>query len=295
MNQNKLKDYKILYNKYKIKYIKAKSKLNFLNWFDNNGFRNLKIIEGKDGIETIAIHNIKSNEILVKVPFKIMISVNNTINDDFINDLTKKLLETRDENKLQEYLNILPTDFSFMVYNWDDKALDIIKNTSVYKHVHESILKYKKRLDQYKKKYGLVQEKDYNWAYSCTISRNFSVFRNDKKYNCFVPFADLLNHSNKNNSIWYFDKANDEFVMKSIKNIKKDDKVTTSYGFLSGNKSLNWYGFFYDEYHTVDFNISEKSKKLEQLQKDYDIYAHLENVYPTPIKILKKEIELLKY
>ena len=284
------------YYKYKSKYINKKNKLKFLNWFEkNNGFQNLKLTEGENGKETIANHDIKNGEIIVKVPFKIMITVDNGIGDDFINDLTKKLLETKEKNQFEEYINILPTNFNFMVYNWDNTSLDIIKNTSIYKHVEKSIENYNKRYTKYKNKYGLVSEKDYNWAYSCSVTRNFSIYRNNKKYNSFVPFADLLNHSNKNNSTWYFDKINDEFIMKANKNIKKDDKVTTSYGFVDGNKSLTWYGFFYDEYHTIDFINLDSNKKLEQLEKDYERYKHLKNDYPIPIKILKKEIELLKY
>ena len=303
-------DYYQKYNIYKKKYQKQKLKLNFLNWFKNNGgYQNLKLIKTKDGNETIANHDIKKNDILVSVPIEIMITVFNGKGDSFINDLTKKLLDEKDKDSFKEYIKFLPEEFDFMVYNWDNTSFEVIKNTSVYPHAIQNKNNYNRRFNQYKMKYGKIPEEDYNWAYSCCVTRNFSVYRDNIKYNCFVPYADLLNHSNTNNTVWYFDNIDNKFKIKAIENINKGEKVTTTYGFLDGKKSINWYGFFYDKYHTIDLgnlHINQNLKtvpkayqslindKIIQLETDINKYNDLGDKYKVPLKILSKEYNMLK-
>ena len=308
MNSNK--DYYKLYQKYKSKYLK----IVFLSWFKkNNGFNNLQLINDPySGKEALAKHNIKSNELLVKVPFDLMISVNNGIGDGFINDLIFKLLEHKKNKTFLEYINFLPANYDFLVHNWNEDKINIIKNTSVYPSIIKSKNEKERRYNEYITKYNNINLNDYNWAYGCVVTRNFSVYKKGIKYNCLVPYADLINHSNTNNATWSFLEKEDSFVIHSNKDISDGSNVYVSYGYLDGLKSLTWYGFFMKEYHSFsidNFKFDNNSKinlpdgikkkavdKLNILKTDYNNFSYLENnnKYNEPLKVLKTEIELLK-
>ena len=246
--------YKSKYYKYKNKYIKQKSKNDFLDWFKTNkGFNNLIIKESKEsGKKTIAKNDIKKDDILVKVPFDLMINYKNFINEEFIVELVNILINHKKNNIKTQYISYLPDDYSFLVHNWKKDKLDIVKNTSIFNDIIKSKSTKQLRFEKFKKKYGQkVTDEEFDWAYSCVTTRNFSIYKDNKKYNSLVPYSDLLNHSNENNSKWYFDEKNDSFMIKALNDIPKGEEVFVSYGFLDGKKSLTWYGFFLEDYHNI--------------------------------------------
>ena len=241
-----------------------------------------------------------------------MISVSNGIGDGFINDLIFKLLEHKKNKTFLEYINFLPANYDFLVHNWNEDKINIIKNTSVYSSIIKSKNEKERRYNEYIAKYNNINLNDYNWAYGCVVTRNFSVYKKGIKYNCLVPYADLINHSNTNNATWSFTEKEDSFVIHSNKDISNGSNVYVSYGYLDGLKSLTWYGFFMNDYHSFsidNFKFDNNSKinlpdgikkkavdKLNILKTDYNNFSYLENnnKYNEPLKVLKTEIELLK-
>ena len=45
-----------------------------------------------------------------------------------------------------------------------------------------------------------------------------------------VPYLDLFNHVNDNNTYYYYDDRRDGFVLYAIRDISKNEEVTVSYG-----------------------------------------------------------------
>ena len=74
-------------------------------------------------------------------------------------------------------------------------------------------------------------------------TRNFGRTGYIAEYSTMVPFMDLLNHSNKNNTYWYYDEFKEGFYLISVRDIKKNEEVTISYGKHSNYYLFRTYGF----------------------------------------------------
>ena len=80
-----------------------------------------------------------------------------------------------------------------------------------------------------------------------------------------VPFLDLINHSDRNNSYWYYDDLDEGYTLIAVRDIEKNEEITDSYGKYHNSMLYRTYGFvipgnIYHEY--VYVNISGESFTL---------------------------------
>ena len=72
---------------------------------------------------------------------------------------------------------------------------------------------------------------DFKETFQLVISRNLgcreSIF---PEIDSMVPYLDLFNHVNDNNTYYYYDDRRDGFVLYAIRDISKNEEVTVSYG-----------------------------------------------------------------
>ena len=80
-----------------------------------------------------------------------------------------------------------------------------------------------------------------------------------------VPFLDLLNHSDKNNSYWFYEDLDEGYTLIAVRDIEKNEEITDSYGKYHNSMLYRTYGFvipgnIYHDY--VYVNISGESFTL---------------------------------
>jgi len=61
-------------------------------------------------------------------------------------------------------------------------------------------------------------------------SRIYGFVINGIKTLGLVPYADMINHNEKDNCEWYYDNDQKAFVISATKDIKKGEEVVVSYG-----------------------------------------------------------------
>ena len=243
------------------------------------------ILEDKNNRKIKAITEIKKNEILVKVPNNLIISLDKMFSSDlnlyikdYINDL-KKNLKTFNQTLLSIFIlyemnknkeSIWYNYFNFLPYNYDNfpifypnNLLTKLKGTSFL-----SILENKKIdiLNDYKIISEILNNKlfnfnfyEFNIAYCIVSSRIFGAFINNSKTDILVPFADMFNHSNiNNNSTYYYE--NDNFIVKSKEKILNNCEINDFYGPKSNYILLLNYGFTLENniYNELKLKIDDK-------------------------------------
>ena len=243
------------------------------------------ILEDKNNRKIKAINEIKKNEILVKVPYNLIISLDKMFSSelniyikDYINDL-KKNLKTFNQTLLSIFIlyemnknkeSIWYNYFNFLPYNYDNfpifypnNLLTKLKGTSFL-----SILENKKIdiLNDYKIISEILNNKlfnfnfyEFNIAYCIVSSRIFGSFINNSKTDILVPFADMFNHSNiNNNSTYYYE--NDNFIVKSKEKILNNCEINDFYGPKSNYILLLNYGFTLENniYNELKLKIDDK-------------------------------------
>ena len=270
--------------------------LNFQNQILKNYIKNLIqkglyinnidiILEDKNNRKIKAINEIKKNEILVKVPYNLIISLEKMFSSelniyikDYINDLKKNLktfnqtllsifilyeMNKNKESNWYNYFNFLPYNYDNFPIFYPNNLLTKLKGTSFL-----SILENKKIeiLNDYKIISEILNNKlfnfnfyEFNIAYCIVSSRIFGSFINNSKTDILVPFADMFNHSNiNNNSTYYYE--NDNFIVKSKEKILNNCEINDFYGPKSNYILLLNYGFTLENniYNELKLKIDDK-------------------------------------
>ena len=158
-------------------------------------------------------------------------------------------------------------------------------------------------------------------------TRNFGRPDYIADFSTMVPYLDLINHSDKNNTFWFYDHNKEGYFLIADRDIKKNEEITDSYGRYCNSYLYKTYGFvipgniyndrlyvkinnnimrldldFFDDsiyhifdkqdYNKVDFN-EMKNNVLEIL---YEKKKYFENLKPErfALKIIfKKYIDIL--
>ena len=88
---------------------------------------------------------------------------------------------------------------------------------------------------------NLLEEFKYNFIIVGT--RNFGRPESIFDVNTMVPFLDLINHSDKNNTYWYYEEKKKGYVLIAMRDIEKNEEITDSYGKYSNSRLYEIYGF----------------------------------------------------
>ena len=126
------------------------------------------------------------------------------------------------------------------------RALEPVKY-KLKKFSEEKNIKFEKILDIFKYNFDLV------------ATRNFGRPDSFCDINTMVPFLDLLNHSDKNNTYWYYDDLDEGYTLIAVRDIEKNEEITDSYGKYHNSMLFRTYGFvipgnIYHDYVYVNIN-----------------------------------------
>jgi hypothetical protein len=107
-------------------------------------------------------------------------------------------------------------------------------------------------------------------------SRVFGYNKYNEEELGLVPYADLLNHSDKPNTKWYFDDDLDAFVVVATKDIKKNSEIYDSYGAKTNFELMLYYGFSIknNPYSTLNFMIDDVLVEADHDSKLKELYSY---------------------
>ena len=230
---------------------------------------NLAILEkGSRGI--VSKKSIKKGEIIMEIPEKYLIEYSRiskkfNISEDSLHNKNSLmaaylLLENINKNNPWEiYFDTLPKNLDEYIYYFSPSKLKLLKDSSIMcKETHnfqtqmKNIKEDSKVIYHYLIKNNLLSTKKLKYVdffklflrfrlYIC--SRIFGYLKNYNDELGLVPYADLLNHSTKPNTTWFFDDDKKAFIVSATKNIPKNCEIYDSYGDKSNVELMMYYGF----------------------------------------------------
>ena len=292
---------------------------NLRKWLKTND--SLQMLE-KDSRGIISTKDIKKDDIVMEIPSKYLIEltqvkkyVSKYLKHDFDNTnsiiAVYLLLESfNNKTKWNEYLNIMPKDFSHYVHFYDKKKLELLKDTSM---MCKDSYNFKYNIDNIKKDaivvyYALKEINKIPPEYLkitefiklfvkfriIVDSRAFNYEKKSKDETGLVPYADLLNHSNNCNTTWYFDDSRNAFIVKATKDIKKNTEIYDSYGEKSNLKLVTYYGFSIKNNPHSDMSFTykgnlitlEKKSNLKKILQLYNLLKYKEKI----VEYLKEKL-----
>jgi len=280
---------------------------------------NLRMLE-KDSRGLYSTKDIQKGTIIMQIPSKYLIElspIEKIIKDDFNNSnstiASYLLLESLNEkSKWKKYLDTFPKDLSEYIHYYKKDKMQLLKGSSIMckesrniKDVMEEIISegkifYESLKNKNKLPKDYVEIKDFIQLFmKFRIYVDSRIFKY-KKYNndesALVPYADLLNHSNKSNTYWYFDDKKDSFIVQATEDIPKNSEIFDSYGSKSNVQLVIYYGFSIknNPHSQLTFTYKnnlitlDKKSKLESMLYAYNLYKYKIHI----IELLKKKLLL---
>ena len=152
------------------------------------------------------------------------------------------------------YYNYLPNiNISDFVFSFDEKEKEMFKETgitegiSIYEHfLNKALEPVQEKLKNFSIKNNINYDKlleEFKNNFILVGTRNFGRPESMFDVNTMVPFLDLINHSDKNNTEWYYDEIKGRYVLIAKRDIDKNEEITDSYGNLSNSHLYKTYGF----------------------------------------------------
>ena len=250
----------------------SKEYTNLLNLIKNNGgYVNPKLIPNeisKNNRFIISNDKINKNEILLFIPHKISISklnflVNNKCVEaygfdeelDYACIIYFMTIDKFNSSSLfKPYYDYLPifnkTDF---IIDFNDEEIEMFKETGItegikyYHYFYEKALEpVKEKLKQFSLKKNIRYEdilEVFKYNYDLAVTRNFGRPGSFYDINTMVPYLDLINHSDKSNTYWFYEDNKEGYTLIAMRDINKYEEITDSYGKYSNSYLYKTYGF----------------------------------------------------
>ena len=198
------------------------------------------------------------------------------------------------------YYNYLPTlDKSEFVFSFSEEEKEIFKETGVtdgirtYEYFLNKALKpVEDRLKHFAEKHKIKYEtllEEFKNNFSLVGTRNFG------RPDCFcdlstmVPFLDLLNHSDKNNTHWYYDESKGGYILIAIRDIEKNEEITDSYGKYYNSLLYKTYGFVIPGNSYPDIVSAKINGEIYSLTMEF-LKSHVDRMFEKLVK--SKNVDL---
>lgn len=227
---------------------------------------------------TTVSKNIKPNENIIEIPWKCILSMEESKNNYFNKILSSsgtrfnsphtwlalELLDikyTPDHFK-QPIIKCLPKYFSNIPINFDAKELNELEGSYTLVKIQQKLQYLQIEYDNIIGALGKMDIKfpytfkDFVWARTCIITRVYAITRNEISDTVMVPFADMANHVIPANTHWYFNNDSEKFTVHATKNLQRGDVLYESYGQKCNYRYFVNYGF------TVDNNPFEEATMI---------------------------------
>ena len=270
------------YQKYSTEYYNL---YNFI--ISNGGYINQKLIpneKSKTNRYIITSQKIFQNEKIIYIPDKVLISQIHKL-------VYKKCLEAygpeegndfdcivyfmtidkyNSSSFFKPYYDYLPKmnkeDF---ITDLTQEEIDIYKDIGITKALEFYNKFYKKalepveqRLKNFCEKKGIKYKNilnEFKYNFDMVATRNFGRPDSYYDHSTMVPFLDLINHSDKNNTFWFYDDLKMGYTLIAGKDINPNEEITDLYGQYHNSHLYTNYGFvipgnIYHEYIYIEIN-----------------------------------------
>lgn len=195
----------------------------------------------------------------------------------------------------KNYIESLPKILDNIPINYDNSLLKHLKGSIFLEKIKFNKTSFKKDFNNLKKiipKLNKISFKKYLFYVSLVNSRIFYVKKNNGYIYVLIPLIDMINHSNKPNTNWYYNKKNKSLSIISTCNINNNCEITNSYGIKSNNCYLINYGFIIendeiDKNTKYEFNLEMEDIKINL---DLDLDLKSENTKQL-LRFLKKIVK----
>ena len=287
------KEYNILYN-----YI-----------ISNGGYINPKLIPNelsKSNRYIIAKEKIKKNEKILFIPDKVLISRIHKLvfkqcreaygmEDGYEYECLVYFMTIDNYNSssfFKPYYDYLPSfNKSDFIFDFSEKEIKMYEGIGItdgirnYKHFYKRALEpVKEKLKKFAKENNIKYEEileQFKYNFDLVATRNFGRPESYCDLNTMVPFLDLINHSDKNNTYWYYEDMDEGYTLIAVRDIEKNEEITDSYGKYHNSMLYRTYGFvipgnIYHDY--VYVNISGESFSLNIDYMDSNVNSMFEKM-----------------
>ena len=261
----------------------------------------------------IAKSDIKKYEIIMSIPKICLISMDIALSTTIGKEIGKFmyqelhsprhslfssfLLSEEQSEKWKFYFDLLPKDFSYFPIFYTDNELEYLRGSPFLSQIFEKRIEMKSDYDvicNYIPSFSSFPFIKFCQARMSVSSRIFGVTMNGVRADVLVPFADLINHRTQRQTQWYYDNAQNSFMIQSLEDIKEGNEIYDSYGKKSNAKLLLNYGFCLENnseneyYLTLKFNpkvpLFSQKKVIFQREEDYErTFKLYSNVYESEL------------
>ena len=247
----------------------------------------------KDSRGLYSTHDIKKDDIIMKIPSKYIIEFSNINKSKIVDKLYNKnsyvatyLLIKANQKKSfwKEYLDSMPDKLDEYIYYYKKDKLNQLKNTSImcsgsytFTDHMNNIVNDSKIIYEWLLQKDLLpcKLKNYNNFFKAFLyyrilvcSRIFGYYKNSGEEIGMVPYADLLNHSHSPNTTWYFDDNLEAFIVKATTDIKKNSEILDSYGDKKNIELIMYYGFSIKNNIYSELNFMHNNQVINVTHKD---------------------------
>ena len=276
----------------------SKEYTNLVNYVKNyGGYINPKLTINEKSITNrfvLTKEDIKKDEIILFIPEKILISKLHV-------NVNRKCVEAygwhedHDYDCLVYFMTLDKYNSSSMFKPYYDYLPKIDKNDFIISLTKEEIEKYnetgipegiksfnhffqmslepvKERLKHFAEKNKIKYEQileDFLNNFILVGTRNFGRPEFFADFSTMVPYLDLLNHSDKNNTHWYYDEIKEGYFLIAVRDIKKNEEITDSYGKYYNSYLFKTYGFVIPGNSVHDRIYVRINDKLTRLDLDH--------------------------
>jgi len=280
---------------------------------------NLRMLE-KDSRGLYSTKDIQKGDIIMQIPSKYLVELSNvekSIKIDFNNSNSTiaayLLLESLNEkSKWKKYLDTFPKDLSEYIHYYKKDKMKLLSQSSImckeYRNIKdvmeeitsEGIIFYEYLKNNNKLPKDYVEIKDFLKLFMkfriYVDSRVFNYIKYNNNESALVPYTDLLNHSIKSNTYWYFDDKKDSFIVQVTDFIPKNSEIFDSYGSKSNVQLVIYYGFSIknNPHSQIAFTYKnnlitlDKKSDLESILYGYGLYKHKKHI----MELLHKKLLL---
>ena len=203
------------------------------------------------------------------------------------------------------YYDYLPLiNKSDFIFDFTQKEIDLYRDMGITKGINNYNKYYSQALEPVKEKLKLFSKKkgikyeiilnNFKYNFDLVATRNFGRPGSYYDHSTMVPFLDLINHSDKNNTYWFYEDLDAGYTLIAGKDIDLNEEITDSYGQYHNSYLYTKYGF------VIPGNIYHEYIDVKILGEDYTLHEEylnstIDNIF---YKFNKKEelgIEEIKH
>eukprot|EP01080_Neovahlkampfia_damariscottae_P005174 gene5174-8780_t len=216
------------------------------------------------------------------------------------------IFEKNNQNSFfKEWFKMLPSNFDTFPLFFDEDDLNSLEGSNLYnstlgikervESLYNSLFPFLSKLNPKYFDTTIFTLESLKWAYSTVWSRVFPFTYENITVPTLLPVIEILNHQFGSKIIYFTDKMNDRFSLKTETSISKGVQIFNNYGGKSNESFLFSYGFVIENNTEDTFflqigyqNFSKKKLNLiKSLNLSFGFYLRKDKISNEMLKLLR--------